>query len=83
MIETEFDPYDVILQLLNENHAMSKLIEELSGNQVSANWLLSQVSSHLVNLTDTVNTLYDNQLILETRLKEYEKNEINTNTRLH
>ena len=64
------NPLDKLLDVERQVQWLAEQHEELSGNQASGAWLLEQVSAHLVDITKAINDLFENQKILETRLKE-------------
>ena len=58
---------DILLQYLAQQH------ELLASNQASNAKMVEQLSSHLVDMAKAIVNLYDNQKLLETKLKELEK----------
>jgi hypothetical protein len=58
---------DILLQYLTEQH------ELLAANQASDARLVEQLSSHLVDMAKAITSLYDNQKLLEIKLKELQK----------
>ena len=58
---------DILLQYLAEQH------ELLASNQASNAKMVEQMSSHLIDMAKAITSLYNNQKILEKRLKELEK----------
>ena len=58
---------DILLQYLTEQH------ELLAANQASTAQMVEQLSSHLVDVAKAITSLYDNQKLLEIKLKELEK----------
>jgi hypothetical protein len=58
---------DVMLQYLAEQH------QELAEDQCNSAKMIEQLSGYLVDVSEAITSLYDNQKLLEIKLKELEK----------
>ena len=70
MFDPNFNPYDRICELEQATSNLINQVEENRSNLVSTAWMVEQISKHMVDITEAINKLFENQKELEKILKE-------------